>query len=187
MLLCQSPHKIPDIVLVHDLVSTSVGHAAPPPDAGVTSVLVLVSVPFIHADQADQSDTTQSTGTVHDLVSTSVGHAAPPPDAGVISVLVLVSVPFIHADQADQSDTTQSTGNTDTTGISWWFIHSPLDCTLVIVVLSGIVNEYPASSNALSTEDATNKKVPVELLYISNGPASPPSKSIVIFTIILLF
>jgi hypothetical protein len=49
------------------LVST--GHAEPPFDAGVTTVLVCVCVPppheELHAENDDHADTEQSTGIVH--------------------------------------------------------------------------------------------------------------------------
>jgi len=115
------------------------GHAAPPFDAGVVTVRVLVWTPPPHAlEQAPHSDhddtwhETAQTGAVHAWVSDRAGHAAPPYATGVVTERVRVWTPTAphvdeHADHALQPPTWQSTGHA-------WTLHA---CVCVKAVHGG--------------------------------------------------
>lgn len=101
-------------------MSSSLGHARPPPESALRTVRVLVCRPSPHAlshgENADQGETSQSTG--HGAVlqvssSRRGGHEAPPPCLGTITVRARLRDPephaLSHAVQSDHGDTSQST------------------------------------------------------------------------------
>lgn len=97
-------------------------HAEPPLRAGVTTDLVSVCTPLPqvteHADQAPQSDITQSCGQSNILQGLTsavwLEHGTPEPRAGRITILLLTVCPppqvALHADQSNHSESWQSTG-----------------------------------------------------------------------------
>ena len=99
------------------------GHKAPPALGDCTTERVRVWVPppqtaTEHADQADQSDKTQSFGhscVLHDCDCVNTGHGAPRLAGCCVMVRVCVWVPPPHlteqSDQVDQPLTAQFTGH----------------------------------------------------------------------------
>jgi hypothetical protein len=60
-------------------------------------------------------------------------------------------------------------------GIRSKFVHTPVDCTFIIVAASGTVTLYPASNEALDTPIATGTLYPSASEYMLKGPVSAPA------------
>jgi len=102
---------------LHVCVASRAGHAAPPLDAGVSTLRDCVDLPpphvAEHGDHVDQALTLQSTGHGQACDCDKLGHAAPPLAGCVMMVRVCVcDTPQAlgHTDHADHSLTLQLTG-----------------------------------------------------------------------------